>query len=280
MQNHRPRQRYAVSLYSERIVSGKIIPIPRSNGTRRPCLTKFSSIRFERDRRFNKLIDRGANVWLNFNSWEISVMNLRVKSIEIVNFLNPLYNRYRSYISSWKLMSNYAREGKERLKYWWKKKEKKKNHPGCTSFLFLLEFPFSTNNRLFIANLPRIGRMIHRLEPTAFKCVPVVGGTLEGRENERRRNLSSLSGDFCFMGQWFLTRMNSKTLVIVLYSRNLQLCIFFRSSDGTEKIRSMENFNRVIARWRESFPDGSIGERWRATFLGDLGAHLSTTLLL
>lgn len=91
MQNHRPRQRYAVSLYSERIVSGKIIPIPRSNGTRRPCLTKFSSIRFERDRRFNKLIDRGANVWLNFNSWEISVMNLRVKSIEIVNFLNPLY---------------------------------------------------------------------------------------------------------------------------------------------------------------------------------------------
>ena len=125
MQNHRPRQRYAVSLYSERIVSGKIIPIPRSNGTRRPCLTKFSSIRFERDRRFNKLIDRGANVWLNFNSWEICVMNLRVKSIEIVNFLNPLYNRYRSYVSSWKLISNYAREGKERLKYWWKRKKKR-----------------------------------------------------------------------------------------------------------------------------------------------------------
>lgn len=70
--------------------------------------------------------------------------------------------------------------------------------------VFLLEFPSSANNRLFIANLPRIGRVIHRLEPTAFKYVPVVGGTLErneGRENERRRNLSSLSGGFYFIGQ-------------------------------------------------------------------------------
>lgn len=181
-------------------------------------------------------------------------MNLRVKSIEIVNFLNPLYNRYRSYVSSWKLMSNYAREGKERLKYWWKKKEKKKNHPGCTSFLFLLEFPFSTNNRLFIANLPRIGRMIHRLEPTAFKCVPVVGGTLEGRENERRRNLSSLSGDFCFMGQWFLTRMNSETLVIVLYSTR-EICLAtlhllpFQRWNGKDSIDGkFQSRNRAMTR--------------------------------
>lgn len=172
-------------------------------------------------------------------------MNLRVKSIEIVNFLNPLYNRYRSYVSSWKLMSNYAREGKERLKYWWKKKEKKKNHPGCTSFLFLLEFPFSTNNHLFIANLPRIGRMIHRLEPTAFKRSRGRWHARGKRKREKKK--------FVIVKRWLLFHgpvifnenefQNSRNCII-LDSRNLS-CNFASCS-----VPAMER--KRFGRWKIS----------------------------
>lgn len=53
-------------------------------------------------------------------------MNLRVKSIEIVNFLNPLYNRYRSYFV--KINVELCERRKRKVEILVKKKESSRMH--------------------------------------------------------------------------------------------------------------------------------------------------------